>query len=220
MAAGVKRVLITKNIDEEHLLTLLTGSVRIGIGAKDVSQWILLDSAQLMRFFKEKKMFENNFFQQIYSVFFDTSTKSFVCSSTNTDCQQMACDCDAAFVNSIVFSLTEFNSYYANSHGWQPSTQCTPNPFSRGPPDQCCGTYPTRYPYNSEDGARGCCNGHTFNSLTHECCNTVLLAAGSCPMTTTPAPSPCVPDPCQNGTCMDTSADTGISGIVFDNETV
>ena len=220
MAAGVKRVPITKNIDEEHLLTLLTGSVRIGIGARDVSQWILLDSAQLMRFFKEKKMFENNFFQQIYSVFFDTSIKSFVCSSTNTDCQQMACDCDAAFVNSIVFSLTEFNSYYANSHGWQPSTQCTPNPFSRGPPDQCCGTYPTRYPYNSEDGARGCCNGHTFNSLTHECCNTVLLAAGSCPMTTTPAPSPCVPDPCQNGTCMDTSADTGISGIVFDNETV
>jgi hypothetical protein len=217
MAAGVKRVPITKNIDEEHLLTLLTGSVRIGIGARDVSQWILLDSAQLMRFFKEKKMFENNFFQQIYSVFFDTSTKSFVCSSTNTDCQQMACDCDAAFVNSIVFSLTEFNSYYANSHGWQPSTQCTPNPFSRGPPDQCCGTYPTRYPYNSEDGARGCCNGHTFNSLTHECCNTVLLAAGSCPMTTTPAPSPCVPDPCQNGTCMDTSANTGISGIVFVN---
>ncbi|CAG5089189.1 Oidioi.mRNA.OKI2018_I69.PAR.g12119.t1.cds [Oikopleura dioica] len=104
------------------------------------------------------------------------------------------------------------NSYYANSHGWEPSTQCTPNPFSRGPPDQCCGTYPTRYPYNTEDGSRGCCNGHTFNSLTHECCNTVLLAAGSCPQTTTPAPNPCSPDPCQNGTCMDTSADTGISG--------
>ena len=165
-------------------------------------------------------MFKKSLFQQIYSVFFDTSSKSFVCSSTNTDCQQMACDCDAAFVNSIVFSLTEFNSYYANSHGWQPSSQCTPNPFSRGPPDQCCGTYPTRYPYNSEDGARGCCNGHTFNSLTHECCNTVLLAAGSCPLTTTPAPSPCAPDPCQNGTCMDTSADTGISGIVFINEKI
>jgi hypothetical protein len=55
MAAGVKRVPITKNIDEEHLLTLLTGSVRIGIGARDVSQWILLDSAQLMRFFQGEK---------------------------------------------------------------------------------------------------------------------------------------------------------------------
>ena len=113
---------------------------------------------------------------------------------------------------SIFINCPSKYSYYANSHGWEPSTQCTPNPFSRGPPDQCCGTYPTRYPYNSEDGNRGCCNGHTFNSLTHECCNTVLLAAGSCPQTTTPAPNPCSPDPCQNGTCMDTSADTGISG--------
>ncbi|CAG5089183.1 Oidioi.mRNA.OKI2018_I69.PAR.g12117.t1.cds [Oikopleura dioica] len=103
--------------------------------------------------------------------------------------------------------------YYANSHGWDPSTQCEPNPFSRGPPDQCCGEFPTRFPFNTEGGTRGCCNGHTFNAATLECCGTTLVASGSCPATTTqPPPDPCNPDPCQNGVCANTEADTGISG--------
>ena len=56
-----------------------------------------------------KRKWDDNLFQQIYSVYFDPTSKSFVCSSTNTDCQNMACECDAAFVNSIIFSLNEFN---------------------------------------------------------------------------------------------------------------
>jgi len=62
MAAGVKRAQITKNIDEEHLLTPLTESARTGIAVRDVSQWILLDSAQPMRLIDKRKMSKKTFF--------------------------------------------------------------------------------------------------------------------------------------------------------------
>ena len=51
---------------------------------------------------------------------------------------------------------------------------------------KCCGEYPARYPFNSEDGAQGCCNGKTFNALSLECCNDALLAVGTCSATAPP----------------------------------
>ena len=61
--------------------------------------------------------------------------------------------------------LNEYNSYYANANGWNPSKSCKATLISKGPADKCCGEYPMRYPFNSEDGARDCCNGKTFNAL-------------------------------------------------------
>ena len=76
-----------------------------------------------------------------------------------------------------------------------------------------CSVINFRFPFNTEGGSRGCCNGHTFNTANLECCGSTLVASGSCPATTTqPPPDPCSPDPCQNGVCMNTEADTGIAG--------
>ena len=61
--------------------------------------------------------------------------------------------------------LNEYNSYYGNANGWNPSKSCKATLISKGPADKCCGEYPMRYPFNSEDGARDCCNGKTFNAL-------------------------------------------------------
>jgi len=37
--------------------------------------------------------------------------------------------------------------------------------------DVCCGEYPNRYPFSHEGGARGCCNGITYQTVSHKCCS-------------------------------------------------
>ena len=37
-------------------------------------------------------------------------------------------------------------------------------------PDQCCGTYPDRFPFYSYDNTRGCCAGKTYDKDTLQCC--------------------------------------------------
>lgn len=34
----------------------------------------------------------------------------------------------------------------------------------------CCGEYPTRYPYHTKYGSKGCCAGKTYNSAILLCC--------------------------------------------------
>lgn len=35
---------------------------------------------------------------------------------------------------------------------------------------QCCGDYPTRYPFKTLDGDRACCAAQTYNTLALKCC--------------------------------------------------
>lgn len=35
---------------------------------------------------------------------------------------------------------------------------------------KCCGVYPTRYPYHTKYGSKGCCAGKTYNSAILMCC--------------------------------------------------
>lgn len=47
---------------------------------------------------------------------------------------------------------------------------------------QCCGSYPNKFPYRDQNGARQCCDSSVFNTATHQCCNDVevKLAGASC----------------------------------------
>merc|ERR1712048_817091 len=67
------------------------------------------------------------------------------------------------------------------------------------------GTFPARYPFNSEDGARGCCNGKTFNAVSLECCQDTLLSVGSCAATQAPGTTPPPTCACLNGGTCNTS---------------
>ena len=53
-----------------------------------------------------------------------------------------------------------------------PGTTSTPIPKW-----DCCGTYPDRFPYKPNGGNRGCCDGHTYNTLTLSCCASGNTAA-------------------------------------------
>jgi len=50
------------------------------------------------------------------------------------------------------------------------------------PNQDCCGTFPDRFPYRPQGGARACCNGATYSTATLECCGGTFTAAiTTCP---------------------------------------
>jgi len=50
------------------------------------------------------------------------------------------------------------------------------------PLQDCCGTFPDRFPYRPQGGARACCNGATYSTATLECCSGGFTAAiTTCP---------------------------------------
>merc|ERR1712117_162257 len=49
------------------------------------------------------------------------------------------------------------------------------------PSQDCCGSFPDRFPYRPQGGARACCNGATYNTVTLACCaNGLTQAIGTC----------------------------------------
>ena len=64
------------------------------------------------------------------------------------------------------------------------------NNLAQLPANECCGNYPDRFPFNSENGTRGCCHGKTFDSANLMCC-----VDGSVDIV-------CETDPCQDNKCI------------------
>ena len=101
-------------------------------------------------------------------------------------------------------TIGEYNSYYANAYGWDPHTSCKSNLNAKGPADSCCGTYPNRFPFSSEDGGRGCCGDKTYNIGSLDCCSDTLNPVGTCSAATTTAPCACL----NGGVCETTGIST------------
>merc|ERR1712179_252640 len=61
-------------------------------------------------------------------------------------------------------------------------TQCPKSTSTTYGEKKCCGSYPSKFPYRDQNGARQCCTDAVFNSATHQCCNgdEVKLADASC----------------------------------------
>ena len=63
--------------------------------------------------------------------------------------------------------------------------------------DMCCGMYPLRFPFHSDNGNRGCCNGKTYDTSQLICCND-----GRVDISCEPQSDPCDPNPCAyDGVC-------------------
>ena len=62
-----------------------------------------------------------------------------------------------------------FHSEYAHANDFDYASQCAiGTDFARShskenTPDQCCGDYPTRFPFMSKDGIHKCCGSKIFN---------------------------------------------------------
>lgn len=95
------------------------------------------------------------------------------------------CECDAHFANEIgkLWDDNNFNDYYwlnpkdmklINKGKWEGGAKfdidstCTAN--MSGKADQCCGSYPLKYPYDSTQN--NCCNNNSiYNPVVSDCCD-------------------------------------------------
>ena len=45
---------------------------------------------------------------------------------------------------------------------------------------ECCGSYPKRFEFSTQGGARSCCGDVTYSSNKHDCCDGSLKDLGTC----------------------------------------
>jgi len=125
-------------------------------------------------------------------------------------CKSEACHVDAVFIREVVMFLAD-NTLNMTLSGWYgfdgtictgahaaagttlvppvaATTQNAPTTAAPGttlnpplPTTACCGAYPARFPYKTQQGARQCCNDTTFNPLLLQCCaDNSLVPVGTC----------------------------------------
>jgi len=111
---------------------------------------------------------------------------SLSCGNNDDQYKEDLCKCDAAYATAVgqVWDDAEFNmaiwdTKHNNQFNFDSENVCV-----RGgaiTPDSCCGSYPSRYPYDS--AARACCasSGKTYNSLNEDCCpDGTVASVGTC----------------------------------------
>ena len=107
------------------------------------------------------------------SPIFDQSSKSYSCPGTSGSCGHHSCQCDVALAQDLSDLSEEYSDEYHNVKGYFDHTSQCYAGGNAGPRtiDQCCGEYPNRFPFSSENGNLGCCNGKTFDSANLMCCS-------------------------------------------------
>lgn len=107
------------------------------------------------------------------------------------------CECDARFAREMgkIWNDATYNQYFwlwprqmkkkekgkLNPDVPKFDVDATCVGLESGKADECCGTYPERYPYNTAD-SKGCCeNTSIFNTVTNICCPGAWIATpGDC----------------------------------------
>jgi len=67
---------------------------------------------------------------------------------------------------------------HANNQGgsslglFDPTTDCKYNYQGYGRSEkECCGSYPTRFPFKTYNGDKACCGDKTYSTISNQCCN-------------------------------------------------
>lgn len=98
------------------------------------------------------------------------------CDTNNpsNSCAQWTCKVEGWFVQQFFLYSANggvINAAYRHENGFDngPNAGC---PISEGHQSEksCCGNYPQRFPFKTYDGARDCCETHTFNTNLFQCC--------------------------------------------------
>lgn len=112
-------------------------------------------------------------FGQIYQ-----NGRRLVCRDPPGSCSWLACQCDVNMVTTII--LASLRAYKPKFWRYNPAQCAAYDRAHAAPPDQCCGKYPERYPYHSDD--KQCCKGKLFNPSYKECCadSAEIRSLGEC----------------------------------------
>ena len=110
------------------------------------------------------------------------------CDKASDGCAHWNCQCDANLAKQMVTLVMrgEFDPRNVHSNPeFDASRQCewTGNYETH---DECCGTYPLRFPFSTGYGNRACCMNKTYNTAEGICCDDgVVSGSGSCNKLTT-----------------------------------
>ena len=110
------------------------------------------------------------------------------CSKANEDdpdnhCGTHLCMCNYNFFNELIqqiWAKTPYDSTPLHSNGWDQEGNCSAGNGPGNKDLECCGFYPTRFPYNAD--VKNCCDEKTiFNPNFSKCCDDGTVAPlGDC----------------------------------------
>ena len=110
------------------------------------------------------------------------------CSSINSgdDCAIHACIVEGRFVldifQAIVVQQATVDSSLSNANGFQQDQICNFGTGQIQGPVECCGAYPERFKYRTNQGQNGCCVSEVYDTGMMECCaNGSVDIIGNCP---------------------------------------
>jgi len=120
--------------------------------------------------------------QCTHGIYKGYNEKNEFCNGSEYDCENNLCKCQKKLIQDMMnlsWSGVHPTRSYTTQSGFDRSENC----MIADKPDlgnQCCGEYPSRYPFSSQFD-RSCCGGRTYNPLYYDCCegNTVKLS-GMC----------------------------------------
>jgi len=107
------------------------------------------------------------------------------CLDEEGTCSRSMCECDKKMASGIAGLEDEWDkAYHSRWSSFERARVCKVNTrdafglryggHSRGggnnQPDACCGEEGEKFPYNSDGGRRGCCDGRTYNRDYMKCC--------------------------------------------------
>ena len=98
------------------------------------------------------------------------------CDLANPDdhCKAKACAVEMNFLKDlsgwIMFNQVDVEAYGHSYGNFDVDIFCE-NILGSPSDKECCGEYPTRFPFRTLDGARSCCGIRTYHTLAFECCS-------------------------------------------------
>lgn len=93
----------------------------------------------------------------------------------NAQCKIRSCIVESFFVRNIAAldqAGAEMQDQYRIENGFDFDANCGVNIVTGPGGKACCGSYPTRYPYQTRGGDYKCChNQHVYNEVMFACCD-------------------------------------------------
>lgn len=134
--------------------------------------------------------YENSFDENL-SYNFDISVDQCECDPTTTvitcldpkgTMKRSMCECDKELALKLSLFEDDWDpSFTENQGNFDRARVCAPGPNGNRV-DECCGTYPKRYPYASGQGIKGCCGEKVYAREYFDCCtNNAIHRRGDCP---------------------------------------
>jgi len=102
----------------------------------------------------------------------DNGQKSINCNDASGTMKRNLCECDKELALELAEHENEWNvQYHERQSDFDRKKECFTPLNQKWEVDQCCGTYPARYPYSSHQGVRDCCGSKIYSKEYSQCCS-------------------------------------------------